>query len=226
MYGRQLSSETHLVDGKMHGIEKILECAREARERLSEVLGQRCARDKEAVLAAARKDPSLPPFRERDNRAKRSLPPHRCEPRSTVLGVAAAQSTATTARRHRRVTSGRGAGARCGRRPRARSERAAAAQRTAGGPRRRSATAAPRTRRPAAAGTARDGRGRSRARVRSRRRGDSVRPGRTRATRPPPAPPDRWGRTGRRTPPSDRSRGGGSCMRSTARRRSPATIRA
>lgn len=74
MYGRHMSSETHLAAGKMHGIERSW--SREGKlERGYPRYWVGDARvTKRQYIVAAGKDPSLPPFRERDNRARRSLP--------------------------------------------------------------------------------------------------------------------------------------------------------
>ena len=74
MYGRQMSSETHLADGKMHGIERSWSVQGKLERGYPRYWVNDARVTKRQYLAAAGNDPSLPPFRERDNRAKRSLP--------------------------------------------------------------------------------------------------------------------------------------------------------
>jgi antitoxin component YwqK of YwqJK toxin-antitoxin module len=74
LFGRELSSETHFVDGKMHGIERSWNLT----GKLDRTYPRYWVNDervtKRQYLAAAAADPSLPRFRERDSRARRSLP--------------------------------------------------------------------------------------------------------------------------------------------------------
>jgi len=74
LYGRQLSSEAHFLDGKSHGIERSWSVQAKLERGYPRYWVNDARVTKRQYLAAARKDPSLPPFRERDNRAKRLLP--------------------------------------------------------------------------------------------------------------------------------------------------------
>ena len=74
LHGRRLSSETHFVDDKKHGIERSWDI----KGGLDKTYPRYWLRDervsKRQYLAAARTDSSLPPFLERDNKPKRGLP--------------------------------------------------------------------------------------------------------------------------------------------------------
>ena len=75
LYGRQLSSETHFIDGKMHGIDRSWSVQGKLERGYPRYWVNDSRVTKRQYLVAKRKDPSLPPFREHDNRAKRLLPP-------------------------------------------------------------------------------------------------------------------------------------------------------
>jgi hypothetical protein len=74
LHGRQLSSEAHFVVGKSHGIERSWSVAGKLERGYPRYWIDDSRVTKRQYLVASRKDSSLPPFRERDNRAKRALP--------------------------------------------------------------------------------------------------------------------------------------------------------
>jgi hypothetical protein len=72
--GRRLSSEAHFVAGKLHGIERSWTVKGKLEPGYPRYWVDDARVTKRQYLAAARRDRSLPPFRERDNRGGRSLP--------------------------------------------------------------------------------------------------------------------------------------------------------
>ncbi|HZL18641.1 MAG TPA: hypothetical protein VFG23_12940 [Polyangia bacterium] len=74
MFGRQLSSETHFIDGKLHGIERSWGVSGKLDRGYPRYWVNDSRVTKRQYVVAAREDRSLPPFHERDNRTKRSLP--------------------------------------------------------------------------------------------------------------------------------------------------------
>jgi hypothetical protein len=74
LFGRQLSSEVHFVAGKYHGIERSWSVKGTLARGFPRYWVNDVRVTKRQYLSAAREDRSLPTFRHRDNRAKRSLP--------------------------------------------------------------------------------------------------------------------------------------------------------
>ena len=74
LFGRQLSSETHFAEGKLHGIERSWSTNGKLDRGYPRYWVHDSRVTKQQYLAATRKVPSLPRFRERDNGARRLLP--------------------------------------------------------------------------------------------------------------------------------------------------------